>query len=133
MDLKLKTHTMFMNLANDLEETEHTLTVQKPRYSSLMESDAVAAIAVAKAGARGLAICIAAPGCTFAHAELVEQPRIQEKWHRFQEARTTYFASSEPVAAVARPFQSSVLDLVQAIKQARINMGLPGDDTGTDY
>jgi hypothetical protein len=127
MDLKLKTHTTFMNLANDLEETEHRLNARNPQYN-LMKSDVVSAIAKAKGGARGLAICIAAPDCTFQYSLLMEQPQIQEKWNRFQEARTTYFASSEPVLVMANSFQSSVLELRQAIKQARINMGLPGDD-----
>jgi len=131
MDLKLKTHTTFMNLAKDLEATEHTLTIQKPQYN-MMGSEIVSAIAKAKAGARGLAICVAEPECTFTYSQLMEQPQIQEKWHRFQAARTMYFASAEPVMVVAQPFQSSVLELRQAIKQARINMGLPGDDE-TDY
>lgn len=131
MDIKLKTHTTFMNLANDLEATEHKLSTSKPRYN-LMESDVVSAISKAKAGARGLAICVAAPECTFAYSQIMEEPGIHEKWNRFQQASTTYFASAEPVVAVAKPFEHSLLELRQAIKQARINMGLPGDDD-TDY
>lgn len=131
MDIKLKTHTTFMNLANDLEATEQKLSTRKPQ-NNLMRSGVVSAISKAKAGARGLADCIAAPECTVAYSQVIEAPQIHEKWNRFQQARTTYFASAEPVVAVARPFEHSLLELRQAIKQARINMGLPGDDD-TDY
>ena len=129
MDMKLKTHTTFMNLANDLEQTEYTLNTSKPQYN-LMGSEIVAAIIKAKAGARGLATCIAAPECTVAYSQLMEEPQIEQKWQRFQQARTTFFASSEPVIAVARPFEHSVIELRRAIKQARINMGLPGEELG---
>jgi hypothetical protein len=122
---------LFLNLAEDLEATERTLC--HPQWSQV----AVAIggeIVKARKGAFGLAQHIAAPRGTevIAYATTLDTPRVRETWDRFQEARTTYLASSDPVALTASPFHSSVRELRSAIKQARINMGLPGDDD-TDY